>query len=129
MSRASRIALFSAFCGGFIGAQCAKTCNADEWITGNMWLESIKGEDDTGKQLAFGYLMGVHDRSETVTSCTPKGVTPGQVVDMVKKSMQEFPETLHVSADRIIGTVLKEHFPCAEDQLSVEEDDPPPTVY
>lgn len=95
-----------------IAALCAGAAHA-EFKSGNTLLAQIKG-DNIDYIHANGYVIGVYDTLQGVTHCAPAGVTAGQVTDMVKRYLEASPETRHNSADRLIGIVLRDVWPCAK---------------
>jgi hypothetical protein len=44
--------------------------------------------------------------------CFPKGVEGPQIVDVIKRWLDEHPEVRHYSASSLIAEALKEKFPC-----------------
>jgi hypothetical protein len=72
-----------------------------------------KNEARFGDGLCMGFIMGVHDlASGSNEVCAPKGVTIGQVMDVVKKYLNDHPEKGHYSADSVIWIALQEVWPC-----------------
>ena len=114
MRKGSRVVFIAAFVVGAVIGHCARSAFAVEWVTGNQLVISLKSEIDREKHLALGYIMGVHDAQETVTSCTPPGVTAVQVAAMVIKYSETNPQDMHHSADRVISHILAATFPCEE---------------
>lgn len=70
--------------------------------------------------MCLGYVVGVVDSFNTTNPlktskkiiCIPPAVTSGQLVLVIKKSMQEHPETLHLPASAHTLSALTEAFPC-----------------
>ena len=70
--------------------------------------------------MCLGYIVGVVDSFNTTYAlkgedrvfCIPPGVTSGQLVLVLKKSMQEHPETLHLPASAHTLSALTAAFPC-----------------
>ncbi len=67
--------------------------------------------------VAFGYIQGVVNSMEVLypnqpLSCSPDGVTVGQMVDVVKRYLQNHPQTRHEPAVILIATAAREAFPC-----------------
>lgn len=84
-----------------------------EFMDGNKLLSEMNG--NFGNQMsALGYVSGVTDTLMGVTVCPPSTITVGQVHDMTKKYLEQFPADRHNSADRIIGYILKSAWPCAK---------------
>ena len=89
--------------------------------TGNelyeLYKESQKSEPsdfyDVGKLV--GYLNGVTESYEYYNIlCFPKGVTNGQLLDMVGKHLADNPADRNKNASRLIYDALGESFPCEE---------------
>jgi hypothetical protein len=83
-----------------------------EFKDGNKLLEQLRG-DTTAYIHALGYVIGVYDTLQNLTHCPPVNVTAGQIGDMVKNHLEANPDTRHNTADRIVGLVLKNAWPCA----------------
>lgn len=70
--------------------------------------------------MCLGYVVGVVDSFNTTNPiktskkiiCIPPAVTSGQLVLVLKKSMQEHPETLHLPASAHTLSALTAAFPC-----------------
>ena len=72
----------------------------------------------------FGYVEAIVDTGtlDEVTNktkydggrtvCKPKTATQGQVVEVVKRFLKEFPQTWHIGADMIVAAALEWGFPC-----------------
>lgn len=45
-------------------------------------------------------------------ACIPKGVTVGQMTDVVKASLTNHPEERHLGASSLVAAALAESFPC-----------------
>lgn len=83
-----------------------------EFKDGNKLLTEIQG-NTTDYIHAIGYVMGVYDTTQGITHCPPRNVTAGQVTDMIKSYLEQYPENRHNTADRIVGLVLRRAWPCA----------------
>jgi hypothetical protein len=65
--------------------------------------------------LASGYVAGVADALSGVTICIPPNtVTLGQMVDMVKQSLERVPSERHLAADTYVQVTLSNRWPCAK---------------
>lgn len=65
--------------------------------------------------LANGYIAGVADALSGVTVCIPPNtVTLGQMVDMVKQSLERVPSERHLAADVYVSVTLSNRWPCAK---------------
>lgn len=63
--------------------------------------------------LASGYVAGVADSQAGVTICIPPHtVTLGQMVDMVKQSLERVPSERHLPADAFVQVTLSNRWPC-----------------
>jgi hypothetical protein len=67
--------------------------------------------------VAFGYIQGVVNSMELLypdqsPSCSPDGMTVGQMVDVVKRYLHNHPQTGHEPAVIVIATAAREAFPC-----------------
>ena len=61
---------------------------------------------------ALGYIMGAADALDTATVCAPLNVTAGQMNDMMKNYLENYPAVRHLPADSIINVVLGRMWPC-----------------
>jgi hypothetical protein len=87
--------------------------------TGNLLFENCaawpRGQRDemtlfkTGT--CVGYIWGVAGVLEGSSFCL-KGVQPNQLVDVIKRWLDDHPEVRHYAASSLIETALKEKFPC-----------------
>ena len=84
-----------------------------EFKDGNRLLSEMNGSH-TNQMNALGYVVGVADAIMWVTFCPPATISAGQVHDMTKQYLEQYPADRHNSADRIINHVLKSAWPCAK---------------
>ena len=84
-----------------------------EFRDGNKLLSEMNG-GHSDRMYAMGYIAGVADTLSGVTVCGPYSITLGQMHDMVKQYLEQYPADRHNSADRIINHVLKSAWPCAK---------------
>lgn len=84
-----------------------------EFKDGNKLLAEMNGSH-SHQMNAIGYVTGVADTLAGVTFCGPATVTAGQLYDMVKQYLEQYPANRHNTADRIIGHVLKSAWPCGQ---------------
>ncbi len=82
-----------------------------EFLTGNELLNHMTG-NVTNQMMAMGYVMGIYDVGTGVKHCPSNGVTAGQVNDMVKVKLQQFPELRNNSADMFVTIALSNTWPC-----------------
>ena len=72
-----------------------------------------------------GYVMGVYDAGKVLdkatdkrqwsggwTACVPKGVSAGQLMEVVKKWLREHPSEWHLGAGGLVAEAFDEAFPC-----------------
>jgi hypothetical protein len=83
-----------------------------EFKDGNKLLRELRG-DNIDQVHAMGYVIGVADALRGITHCPPSNVTVGQLSDMVKQHLEASPSTRHLTADVHVGFVLKQAWPCA----------------
>ena len=92
-------------------ALVAGTAQAGSFWDGNKLYNKLQG--NTMEQMqALGYIMGVADALDTATICAPLNVTAGQVNDMMKNYLENYPAVRHLPADSIINVVLGRMWPC-----------------
>ena len=90
---------------------CVSFASHAEFKDGNKLLSEMNGEFGY-KMNAIGYVTGVADTLMGVLVCPSSGVTAGQLHDMTKQYLEQYPANRHNTADRIIGHVLKSAWPC-----------------
>ena len=72
-----------------------------------------KLQGNTMEQMqALGYIMGAADALDTATICAPNNVTAGQINDMMKNYLENYPAVRHLAADSLISLVLGRMWPC-----------------
>jgi Rap1a immunity proteins len=90
---------------------------AAQYFTGNDLLRECDEGDspDTGSAaygVCVGYIVGIADYLELsrlgkLPRCIPHGVTSGQLVDVVRKSLRDFPQLRYLPAPEFVaGTFL-----------------------
>ena len=93
-------------------AMLSGAAHAEFW-DGNKLHSNFTGTQ--GEQLlALGYIMGVADTLQNVVFCPPTNVSAGQLRDMVSNYLANVPADRHLSAEGIVGKVLKSVWPCAQ---------------
>ena len=92
-------------------ALVAGTAQAGTFWDGNKLYSKLQGNNMEQMQ-ALGYIMGVADALDTATICAPLNVTAGQVNDMMKNYLENYPAVRHLPADSIINVVLGRMWPC-----------------
>lgn len=86
--------------------------------TGNHLYENCKR---TSKDYCVGYISGAYDMTRLYQAdgadriiCPPKGVTNGQVRDVVLRDLELSPATRHEPAAVLVIRALKKAFPCPD---------------
>jgi hypothetical protein len=86
-----------------------------QFFTGNTLKERCDdAESGVNSSFCLGYIIGVAD-SLSINICAPGGsggVTVGQFVSIVRKYLNENPESLHRPADVLAFNALTRAFPC-----------------
>ena len=82
------------------------------YMTGNKLRTDLASEKGSEYFVAFGYVMGVHDTNAGRTVCASREVKAGQLVLVVKKALENSPQTLHEPADDLVRKALELAFPC-----------------
>lgn len=77
----------------------------------------LKGQRDKSNYVAewacSGFIIGVSDSAFVrKVVCLPNGATIGQVVDIVKKYLNDHPEDGHYSAASVVENALRANWPC-----------------
>ena len=91
-----------------------------EYFSGILLNQYCTSDSAYEKGMCLGYIVGVVDSFNTTYAlkgservfCIPPGVTSGQLVLVMKKSMEEHPETLHLPASAHTLSALTAAFPC-----------------
>lgn len=84
-----------------------------EFFSGNDLLERLVG-DAAARRMGVGYVAGVFDAGFGTAHCPPPNATLGQVVDMVRASVEALPAERHRPADLFVTLTLKQAWPCPE---------------
>ena len=92
-------------------ALVAGTAQAGTFWDGNKLLSKLRGETMEQMQ-ALGYIMGAADAMDSVVVCAPLNATAGQMQDMVKNYLENYPAVRHLAADSLISVVLGRVWPC-----------------
>jgi hypothetical protein len=79
--------------------------------TGNEYYSFLKSPQTVDSLMAMEYMHGVIDAKRS-TYCIPSGVTPGQLIEVVTKHIEQQPEKRHLAAPLIIEAAIKKAFPC-----------------
>ena len=73
-------------------------------------MRELNPDIDVGEK--FAETFGVSEIAPA--PCTPKGASLGQLARVVKKFLQDHPESLHLDAGGLVYNALNEAFPCPE---------------
>ena len=82
-----------------------------EFYTGNDVLSKMEGSH-SDKMAMLGYVAGVSDALQKTVHCVPSNVTLGQLHDMFKQHLINFPESRHFTADSLLANLLRANWPC-----------------
>jgi hypothetical protein len=88
-----------------------------EFESGNSLLQQMKSSNVADQMHAMGFVKGVIDVYLNVTICPPnggKGITGGQLNDMIKNYLENNPAVRHKTAESIIHDALKPLWPCPQ---------------
>ena len=89
----------------------AGSAQAGTFWDGNKLHGKLNGNTIEQMQ-ALGYIMGVADALDTATICAPNNVTAGQINDMMKNYLENYPAVRHLAADSLISVVIGRMWPC-----------------
>jgi hypothetical protein len=92
-------------------ALVVSTTASAEFLDGNELLNRING-DAGDVNIATGFILGVHDASEGGVHCSPDNIAASQLRDMVKKTLQQYPEMRHRAAWLFVQWTLERAYPC-----------------
>ncbi len=83
-----------------------------DFYTGNKLKTLCNSQNYVESSVCMGYVNGVTDSFSGYLICLPPDVTTGQLVDMVKKYMNDNPAKLHEPSTSIVIDAIKKDFPC-----------------
>ena len=90
--------------------------NAQYWSTDQLmqWLEDDLNGKNGGYNsgLVTGYIIGVADAFEGITSCVPGGVTVRETKQVVHDYVSKHPDTLGKSPELVMMDALSGKWPC-----------------
>ena len=81
------------------------------WFTGNDLHKHFSG-GDYQQGFALGLVVGVASTWDGDLFCIPKGVTPGQMQDVVRQFISAKPQDRHEGAEIIIAAALMNAYRC-----------------
>lgn len=93
---------------------CLPALARAEFWTGNDLYSNMTGTDVMSKMHALGYVMGVYDTGVTLAFCPPteRGITAGQVNDIVRLYLERNPAQRNKTGDRVVLDALIKTWPC-----------------
>ena len=88
------------------------------FLYGNELLADCESDSALSKEHCLGYIVGVHDGSNLITSrmnkdlnyCLSSNVTTDQIKKIVVKYLKDYPERLHWKASNLVHNALSEAF-------------------
>lgn len=83
-----------------------------EFYDGNELMEGINSTSNVKYGGALGYIMGVTDTLRGVSTCPPPNTTAGQLRDMVKMYLEQYPANRTFTGDAIVHRVVSTAWPC-----------------
>lgn len=83
-----------------------------DFYTGNKLKSLCNSQNYVESSVCIGYTVGITDSFSGYLFCPPAEVTAGQLVEMVKKYMNENPAKLHEPSSSIVVDAIKKDFPC-----------------
>jgi hypothetical protein len=79
--------------------------------TGNEYYRFLNSPEVVDSLMAMQYMFGVID-TKFSTYCIPGGVIPGQLMEIVKRYLEQNPDKRHLAAPVLINMALNKNFPC-----------------
>jgi VIT1/CCC1 family predicted Fe2+/Mn2+ transporter len=89
----------------------ATSAHAGDFFTGNDLYQRLTANNSTEKMVALGYIMGINDAVSEVLICS-SGITARQANDVVKKSLENAPESRDRAASFLVIQSLSAVWPC-----------------
>jgi len=80
--------------------------------SGQDLMDALKSDNAVHNAVAFGYIMGAHDKAEGRLHCTPPEATPEVIVALTIIALKKNQDKLHLTADRFVSENLINAFPC-----------------
>ena len=95
---------------------------AGSFRNGSKLLQDCESDSAAKIGMCYGYIMGISDYHLTLLGwsyldephfCVPEHANSTQLVKVVTKYLNEYPEDLHLSAGSAVANALYEAFPCS----------------
>lgn len=83
-----------------------------QFQSGNDLHQDINASSPQSNMYALGYIIGVTDSFIGTAICIPKGVSQGQLMDVVKNFLARAPQARNLPANVIVMVAVEEHWPC-----------------
>ena len=87
-----------------------------QFFSGNELLDRLNDTGTVKPMVALGYVMGALDSHFGVEICPPEQVQIGQASDVIKQWLQTNPDKRHLPAALIVRVVLRNTWPCKQEQ-------------
>lgn len=85
-----------------------------QFYTGNDLKQKCAASSYTEDAICMGYVTGVYDILKAQgTICSSGGVTVGQLQEIIKKYLIQYPERLHFTAESLVRSSFRDAFPCS----------------
>lgn len=111
------------FCLVLLGAV---SFNAEAAYQSGNKLKADLYDSGINPMFAMGYIVGATDVLEDYKDvCIAEGVTQGQLKDVVKKYLDENPESLHKTAYVLVYLALRKVWPCKTETAAPENNQTP----
>ena len=100
-----------------LGAQAQAAERNFSWFDGNGLLEHCNDPNPASQAMCNGFVaaMATVTTNESYASwhaCIPDSVSLGQLVDVVRKHLEEHPEFRHLSGESLTAKAFAHAFPC-----------------
>ena len=79
---------------------------------GNELHKDLYDSSTSSNMFALGYIVGVTDALLGTTLCISPNVSQGQLMDVVKKFMNDNPQVRNLPAAVIVFAALDQYWPC-----------------
>jgi hypothetical protein len=98
----------------------AESPMSSAFVDGNFLWEECRAVSANGNVGAgcISYIIGATDMGNRLLFCLPPGTQARQVVDIVRKFLENAPAARNLKADIIISELLSKQWPCTREQSS-----------